>query len=168
MTKSYLTNTFTTLPNKSILLLGALTLTIGLASMATRAQDTIRIAFIDPLSGPFAAIGDNALRQLRFAADERVNKMGGVLGGKKLEIVPFDNKISPKESLIQLKRAIGEGIRFIVQGNSSAVANALTEAISKHNRRNPDQRVLFLNHSAVDPALTNEKCNYWHFRFDAN
>jgi branched-chain amino acid transport system substrate-binding protein len=28
--------------------------------------------------------------------------------------------------------------------------------------------VLFLNYSAVDPALTNENCNFWHFRFDAN
>jgi branched-chain amino acid transport system substrate-binding protein len=28
--------------------------------------------------------------------------------------------------------------------------------------------VLFLNYSAVDPALTNEKCSFWHFRFDAH
>jgi branched-chain amino acid transport system substrate-binding protein len=28
--------------------------------------------------------------------------------------------------------------------------------------------VLFLNYSAVDPILTNEKCSFWHFRFDAH
>ena len=28
--------------------------------------------------------------------------------------------------------------------------------------------MLFLNYSAVDPALTNEKCSFWHFRFDAH
>lgn len=55
-----------------------------------------------------------------------------------------------------------------MQGNSSGVAHALTDAINKHNRRNPDRRVLFLNYSAVDPALTNDACNFWHFRFDAN
>ncbi|WP_238938091.1 branched-chain amino acid ABC transporter substrate-binding protein, partial [Sulfitobacter mediterraneus] len=100
--------------------------------------------------------------------DHMVNEKGGVLDGQNFEIVPFDNKISPKESLIQLQVAIDQGIRYIAQGNSSGVANALTEAIAKHNKRNPDSRVLFLNYAAVDPALTNDKCNFWHFRFDAN
>jgi branched-chain amino acid transport system substrate-binding protein len=139
----------------------------GAFSFSAAAADTIRIGFIDPLSGPFAAVGTSGFHQFQFAT-EQVNAAGGVLGGKKLEMVPFDNKISPKESLIQLKRVIGDGIQFIVQGNSSGVANALTDAVAKNNKRNPDQRVLFLNYSAVDPALTNGKCNFWHFRFDAN
>jgi len=143
----------------------ALTLTISAHAFAA---ETVKIAFIDPLSGPFAGTGVNGLRQYEFAAEELVNKQGGVLDGDMFEIVAFDNKISPKESLIQLQVAIDQGIRFIAQGNSSGVANALTEAIDKHNRRNPDNRVLFLNYSAVDPALTNDKCNFWHFRFDAN
>ena len=142
-------------------------LTIAASAFAAGA-DTIKIAFIDPLSGPFAGTGTNGLHQYEFAAEELVNKQGGVLDGDMFEIVPFDNKISPKESLIQLQVAIDQGIRYIAQGNSSGVANALTEAIDKHNRRNPDDRVLFLNYSAVDPALTNDKCNFWHFRFDAN
>lgn len=146
-------------------LMGAALFATGTASYAA---DNIKIAFIDPLSGPFAATGKQGLAQYRFAAETLVNEKGGVLGGSKFEIVPFDNKISAKESLIQLKVAIDQGIRFIVQGNSSGVANAITDAVKKHNRRNPDQRVLFLNYSAVDPALTNEKCNFWHFRFDAN
>ncbi len=143
----------------------ALSLVIG-ASAAF--AENIKIAFIDPLSGPFASTGTNGLHQFEFAADYMVNDKGGVLGGDKFEIVAFDNKISPKESLIQLQVAIDQGIRFIAQGNSSGVANALTEAVDKHNKRNPDSRVLFLNYAAVDPALTNEKCNFWHFRFDAN
>ncbi|MEM8749058.1 MAG: branched-chain amino acid ABC transporter substrate-binding protein [Pseudomonadota bacterium] len=140
----------------------------GLSATAAFAADPIKIAFIDPLSGPFAATGQQGLAQYKFAAETLVNEQGGVLDGQKFEIVAFDNKISPKESLIQLQVAIDQGIRYIVQGNSSGVANALTDAIKKHNRRNPDKRVIFLNYSAVDPALTNEKCNFWHFRFDAN
>ncbi|MEO1292884.1 MAG: branched-chain amino acid ABC transporter substrate-binding protein [Pseudomonadota bacterium] len=140
---------------------------LALSVVSAKADDTIRIAFIDPLSGPFATTGNQGLSHYRHAVDYLINDNGGVLG-KKFEIVPFDNKISPKESLIQLQVAIDQGIRFIAQGNSSGVANALTDAIKKHNRRNPDKRVLFLNYSAVDPALTNKKCNFWHFRFDAN
>ena len=93
------------------------------------AHATVKIAFIDPLSGPFATTGTNGLAEFNYAADVLVNAKGGVLGGKKFEIVAFDNKISPKESLIQLQVAIDQGIRYIAQGNSSGVANALTDAI---------------------------------------
>ena len=48
------------------------------------------------------------------------------------------------------------------------MAAALIDAINKHNEREPGKRVLLLNYSAVDPILTNEKCSYWHFRFDAH
>src|SRR5205085_8517133 len=134
-------------------------------SSATPA-DPIRIAYIDPLSGPFAATGENGLNQFKYAT-EAINKAGGVLG-RQLEIVPFDNKVSPQESLIQLKKVIGDGIQFVFQGNSSGVAHAISDAVQKHNERNAGNRVLYLNYSAVDPALTNEKCHYWHFRFDAH
>ncbi len=144
------------------------TVMAGMLASTAIAADNIKIAFIDPLSGPFAGTGAEGLAQYKFAVDELVNKKGGVLGGTNFEIVPFDNKISAKESLIQLQFAIDQGIRFIAQGNSSGVANAITDAVKKHNKRNPDKRVLFLNYSAVDPALTNDKCNFWHFRFDAN
>ncbi|SFT12066.1 amino acid/amide ABC transporter substrate-binding protein, HAAT family [Sulfitobacter marinus] len=153
---------------KNITKLGAVSaLSLVLGASAAFAEN-IKVAFIDPLSGPFASTGTNGLHQFEFAADYMVNEKGGLLDGQMMEVIGFDNKISPKESLIQLQVAIDQGVRFIVQGNSSGVANALTEAVDKHNRRNPDSRVLFLNYAAVDPALTNDKCNFWHFRFDAN
>lgn len=153
---------------KNITKLGVVSALSLIVGASASFAETIKIAFIDPLSGPFASTGANGLHQFEFASDYMVNQKGGVLDGDMFEVVAFDNKISPKESLIQLQVAIDQGIRYIVQGNSSGVANALTEAIDKHNRRNPDSRVLFLNYAAVDPALTNEKCNFWHFRFDAN
>lgn len=146
----------------------ALLLSAFLTVSAAQASENIRIAFIDPLSGPFARSGQAGYRTFELAAALMINEKGGVLGGRHFEIVPMDNQGSPKESLIQLKRAIDSGIRYIAQGASSAVASAITEAVDKHNRRNPDRRVLFLNYSANDPALTNDKCNFWHFRFDAH
>lgn len=136
-----------------------------LFALGAQAQ-TIKIGYIDPLSGPFANTGAQGLAEFQFYA-EWLNKHGGVLG-KKLEIVPFDNKVSPQESLNQLKRVEDEGIRYITQGNSSAVALALSDAVTKYNARNPGKEILYLNYAAVDPALTNEKCSFWHFRFDAS
>lgn len=148
--------------------LAAGSLFLPLIAISANAADPIKIGFIDPLSGPFATTGENGLAEFKFAADRLVNEKGGVLGGRMFEMVPFDNQVSPKETLIQLQVAIDQGVRVVVQGNSSGVANALTDAVKKHNERNPDKRVIYLNYSAVDPALTNENCNFWHFRIDAN
>ncbi len=128
----------------------------------------MRIGFIDPLSGPFASIGTSALLLLEFSADYLFNSRGGILGGRAIEIVPFDNQQSPTETQLQFRRAVNEGLHFIFQGNSSAVANALGAAVTRHNRRNPGEEVVHLNYAAVDPALTEENCSFWHFRFDAH
>ena len=130
------------------------------------AQDTLKIGWIDPLSGGGASVGERDLKTFQFLADE-LNAKGGVLG-KKVEIVPFDNKLNPQESLIQAQKAIDAGIRILTQGSSSSVAAALTDFVTKHNERNPGKEVLYLNYAAIDPVLTNDKCSFWHFRWDAN
>ena len=135
---------------------------------ASSAQEPVRIAFMDPLSGTFASIGNTGLKLLEFAADYYYNSKGGILGGRMIEIVSLDNKQSPTETQLQFRRAISEDIQIIFQGNSSAVASTLSQTISRHNRRNPDQEVLQINYSAVDPILTEDNCSFWHFRFDAH
>ncbi len=144
----------------------AASLTACLGPVGAQAADTIKIAYIDPLSGGGASIGEVGLRTYRFIADE-INAAGGV-DGKKLEIVGFDNKTNPQESLLQAQKAIDQGIRIITQGNGSSVAAALEDFVAKYNDRNPGHEVLYLNYAAVDPILTNEKCSFWHFRWDAN
>ena len=151
---------------KTTLLLSAAVL-VPMLSTASRAEETIRIAYIEGLSGPFANVGEIGLRHYQIAA-EAVNARGGVLGGTKIEIVPFDHKTSPQEAQLMFKQAADQGIRYIAQGNGSSVALALSDAVAKHNERYMDKSVVFLNYAAVDPALTNDKCNYWHFRFDAD
>lgn len=130
-------------------------------------QGPIKIAFLDPLSGAFGDVGDSGARHMAFLID-KINAEGGVLGGRKLEVVNFDSKLSPKESLIHLKSALNQDIHFIVHGNSSAISGALIDAIQKNNERNPDNKMLYFNYSAVTPSFTQDKCNFWHFRFDSH
>jgi branched-chain amino acid transport system substrate-binding protein len=137
-----------------------------MAAGAVMAQEPVRIAYIDPLSGPFANVGDSGLRQFRFAA-ERINAEGGVLG-RRFEIVPMDGKQSAQEANALLQRVFDQRIPFVTQGNGSDIAAALIQGVNRNNRRNPDNRVLYLNYAAVDPTLTNENCSFWHFRFDAH
>jgi branched-chain amino acid transport system substrate-binding protein len=137
---------------------------------AQPAKAPIRIALIEGLSGPFGNTGEAVYRNLLWAV-ERVNARGGLKlpgGHRMLGLERYDSKGQNEEGLAALRSAIDDGIQFVVQGNSSSVAAVLIDAINKHNEREPGKRVLFLNYSAVDPVLTNEKCSFWHFRFDAH
>ena len=137
--------------------------TAKVGNAAAGKAETIKIAFIDGISGPFANIGLNMLRSHQFVADRLTPSKG-----LRVELVPFDSKGSPQEAINALKAATDQGIRYITQGNSSAIAAALIDAINKYNERNPGKELVFFNYAAVDPDLTNAKCSYWHFRFDAD
>jgi branched-chain amino acid transport system substrate-binding protein len=166
------------------LALSALTVSISLAFAQTKeaakpvakaaapaaakplAGQTVKIAMIEGLSGAFANVGQNQLKSYQFVAERYAGDKNPA--GVKFEFVAFDNKGSPQATLDQLKAATDQGFRYVTQGNSSAVAGALSDAVAKHNERNPGKEVIYLNYAAVDPALTNERCNYWHFRLDAD
>ncbi|MEK6210009.1 MAG: ABC transporter substrate-binding protein [Pseudomonadota bacterium] len=146
----------------------ALAATAALLLAACQQSETsIKIGFIDPLSGAFANVGAHGQRELQLVIED-INQRGGVLGGKKFEIVARDSKANPQEALIAMRQLVDQKVRFMFQGNSSAVTGALSEAVVKHNERNPESSVLYLNYGAADPALTNDKCSFWHFRFDAD
>ncbi len=139
---------------------------IALFATQAAAQSTLKIAYIDPLSGGMAATGEAGLKTFQYLADE-VNAKGGV-NGMKVEVIGYDNKLNAQESLVQVQKAIDAGIRIITQGNGSAFAAAIEDFVGKYNDRNPGKEIIYFNYAAVDPVLTNEKCNFWHFRWDAN
>jgi branched-chain amino acid transport system substrate-binding protein len=138
---------------------------VAMAQAKPLAGQVVKIMWIDPLTGLMGPVGTNQLKTQQFLA-ERFNASNPA--GVKFEIVGVDNKLSPTESLNALKSAIDQGIHYVIQGNGSSVAVPLIDAINKNNERNPGKEVLFLNEAAVDPDLTNSKCSFWHFRFDAD
>ncbi|RCX09822.1 branched-chain amino acid ABC transporter substrate-binding protein [Extensimonas vulgaris] len=127
--------------------------------------ETVKIAWLDPLSGLMAAVGTNQLKTTQFFAEE-FNKKNAA--GVKFEVIGIDNKLSPQETTSALRSAMDQGARYVLQGNGSGPALAIIEALEKHNARNPGKEVVYLNYAAVDPDLTNSKCSYWHFRYDAD
>jgi branched-chain amino acid transport system substrate-binding protein len=135
------------------------------SAMAQKGE-TVKMVRIDPLTGLLGPVGISQLKGFQFFA-EKFSGTGNP-AGVKFEVTGIDNKLSPTESLNALKAAIDQGARYIIQGNGSSVALALSDAVAKYNERNPGKEVIYLNDSAVDPDLTNSKCSYWHFRFDAD
>ena len=151
---------------------GATVLVAAAGAAYAQKGETVKIAFMDPLSGPFANVGQNQLKSWQFAAEKLSGKNPA---GVKFEVVGFDNKGSPQETLNTLKAAIDQGFRYVTQGNGSGAAWALLDAVNKYNERNPGKELVYLNYAAVDPAMTNapEKegapgCSFWHFRLDAD
>ena len=128
--------------------------------------ENVKVAVIEGFSGPFAPLGQNFLKSLQMVAD--IANQQKWAGDNTLEFVGFDGKVSPQESLTQLKAVIDQGYRYIAHGNSSGVAAALIDGVNKHNDRNPGKEIVYFNYSGIDPDLTNSKCSFWHFRFDAN
>ncbi|MBP6335989.1 MAG: branched-chain amino acid ABC transporter substrate-binding protein [Vitreoscilla sp.] len=150
----------------------ALWVALGLlaAPVVHAEAEPVRLALIEGLSGSFANAGEAVYRNLQWAV-ERVNARGGVRlpgGARPLALLRMDSKGNTEEALAQFRQATDQGVGYVLQGNSSATAAALIDALNKHNSRSPEHRALFLNYSAVEPALTNEKCSFWHFRFDAH
>jgi len=139
----------------------ALLLMLLLGSVAQ--AEVVKIGFIDVLSGPFAAAGKSSLDQLRAVVTARNAKAKPT--EPQFEVVPFDGKGSPQESALMLKSASDQGIRYVTQGGGSGVAFALSEAVAKLADREPAKAMVYLNYSAMDPGLTNDRCNFWHFRF---
>ncbi len=137
------------------------------AKKAGPAAQTVKLAYLEGLSGPFAAVGQNILKHFQLVA-EMANSKQLAGPGITFEIVPFDSKGSPQEALTLLRAIADQGIRYVAQGQGSHVAIPLSEAIGKHNERNPGQSIVYLNYAAIDPDLTNSKCSFWHFRFDAH
>lgn len=137
---------------------------LGLASQGH--ADTIRIGYSEALSGVFAQVGDQGIKSIQYAIDG-VNARGGVLG-KQLELVPFDNKGQPSDALITMQKMLDENIPVLLNCGPSNIGSALIAAVAKNNDRDPAHRIVYVNCGALAPELTNEQCNFWHFRTSAH
>ena len=146
-------------------IIAATVMLAGVSGAMAQKGETVKIGWLDPLSGLMAAVGTNQLKTFQYFAEE-FNKKNAA--GVKFEIIAIDNKLSPQETTSALRSAQDQGARYIVQGNGSGPALAIIDAVEKNNARNPGKELLYLNYAAVDPDLTNSKCSYWHYRFDAD
>lgn len=138
----------------------------GAAWSLAQPGQPIRIAHIDTFSGPTASTGTTVAKTMQYAV-HLINERGGVLG-RKLEVVQMDNAGDSNKAVAMLTSTIDQKINFMVQAGNSGIAGALLTAVEKHNQRNPAARVLFLNYGSALPDLTESKCSFWFFRFEAH
>ena len=117
-------------PVRTILALAALAFTAAMAAPAY-AADPIKIGHVAALSGGSAQSGEAITRGLTIAIDE-INAKGGLLGGRKLELVQRDDESTPPKGLTAARELIArEKVAIIFGGIDSPVGMAMTPILNK-------------------------------------
>jgi branched-chain amino acid transport system substrate-binding protein len=141
----------------TLLLGGAL-----LSASQPASAKALKIAVIEALSGPQAAIGkiyENAAR----VGIANMNSAGGV-SGEPVELESLDSEGGVSNASEKLKQAISDGAEIIVQSGSSSISAQLSEDVRRYNLRNPADPIIFLTMGSEASDLTGSKCDYHSFR----
>jgi len=106
-----------------------LTLMVGIAGAA----DTIKIAFVDPLTGPNEYVGRAYLAGTQFAAEEQ-NAKGGLFG-KKIEVLAEDSEGKPDVTVRKFKKLIlSDKANFMTIGSGSNNVIAATTVATEFKK----------------------------------
>lgn len=134
------------------------------SAVGAEGKEQVNMALLTPMSGPFAALGEQIYTNLKYDVD-RVNVSGGI-NGHQINLGVYDNRLNTNENLVQFQKALNSGFKYFVVSDTTSGATALSNAITKHNQRNPENPVVLLLGGTGDPILNNEGCSFWHFRFE--
>jgi branched-chain amino acid transport system substrate-binding protein len=159
------------------LLIGAVIVCCG--SVSALAEEPIKVGLVAALSGPSAQSGEAITRGLQLAIDE-INAQGGLLGGRKIELVQRDDESSPPKGLIAARELISDNIVAIFGGLDSPVSLAMIPAINKDKRiymgvwaaataitRNGANPNYAFRVSAVDDLVDVRLLKFAHQKFDS-
>lgn len=119
-----------------------------LAASPTLAADPVRIGIAAPFSGSAATYGQDVKQGAELAAEE-INAKGGILGGRKIELVFEDDKGSPQGGVAAVQKLMSvERVNAITGGTNSSVV--LAESSVTRNK------VLHVNAAAQADAITDQ------------
>ncbi|WP_375310382.1 ABC transporter substrate-binding protein [Bradyrhizobium sp. A5] len=112
------------------------------------AADPVKIGLALPLSGAAATYGQELQRGAEYAAD-LVNQRGGILGGRKIELVFEDEKGTPQGGVAAVQKLMSVGrVKAITGGTNSSVVLAESSVTKK--------RILQVNAGAQADAITDQ------------
>ena len=118
--------------------------------------EPVKIGVGLPLTGPLAFLGTEFLKGAQLAAEE-VNKTGGILGGRKIELVVRDHKGIPAEAVTLAKRLIAEDKVSVIDIDLPSSANIAVHVVSK------EMKVVQLTGFGYAPDVS-DKGHPYHFR----
>ncbi len=124
------------------------TTVVGLALVALLAAPavakTLKIGSMSPLTGPYAADGNDIANGVRCAID-MINASGGVPGYDKIELYPQDTACDPKQAVAAANKLINIGVVGVIGAYCSSSTIPASEALAEED-------IIM-----ITPASTNEK-----------
>ena len=136
---------------------------VAFAALSLPAQaEPLKIAILESLSGSQTSTGRMYATAVQFVVDE-ANAKGGY-NGEKIILTEYDNAGTTSGAAAKFQQIVADGVHVIVQGSSSAIGGQLSEDVRKHNLRNPDKKIMYINYGAEALELTGEKCQFYSFR----
>src|SRR5437588_3003376 len=102
----------------------ALGVILGALSTTAMAAEPLKVGLVAALSGQSAKSGEGITRGLTIAIDE-INKRGGVLGGRMLELIRRDDESNPSKGQVAALELIHkEKVAVLFGGIDSPVSLA--------------------------------------------
>jgi branched-chain amino acid transport system substrate-binding protein len=109
----------------------AAALLFGFTTSASLAQEPIKVGLVAALSGGSAKSGEGITRGLTIAIDE-INAAGGLLRGRKLELVRRDDESNPSKGQVAARELLDqEKVAVMFGGIDSPVALAIVPIANK-------------------------------------
>ena len=126
--------------------------TACLAAAPLFAADPIKIGLVTALSGQSAKAGEAITRGLTVAIDE-LNAKGGVLGGRKFELLRRDDEANPAKGQVAARELIfKEKVTVLFGGLDTPVALAIVPIINEH-------KIPFMDPWAAGTPITRNGAN---------
>jgi len=125
----------------------------------SHAAESVKVGVILPLSGGSSIAGSEVIQGVKLAVEE-VNKQGGVLKGRPIELVIEDDESSPTKGTTAARKLIeSDGVAAIIGTYNSAVAATAMKVATEH-------KVPMSSGGSTSVTVTNqnEPGNPWFFR----
>jgi branched-chain amino acid transport system substrate-binding protein len=130
----------------------AVSATVAAGLEPAAAQEPMKIGHVAALSGASAQSGEAITRGLTIAIDE-INAAGGLLGGRKLQLIQRDDESTPPKGVVAARELIStEKVAAIFGGIDTPVALATVPLVNK-------EKVVYMAVWAAGTGITRNGAN---------
>ena len=129
---------------RKIITLTVIALILGPFMLGAATAKTLKIGTMSPLTGPYAADGNDIANGAKTAV-EVIEAEGGIPGYDKIEVFPQDTACDPRQAVAAANKLINEGVVGVVGAYCSSATIPASETLAEEDI------------PMLTPASTNEK-----------
>ena len=114
---------------RQLLICVLLVLALFMSGCGSSSSDTIKIGIIMPITGANASTTRDHINGMMIAIDD-INNSGGLLGGKKIEVIQEDDRSTPSDGVSAVRKLITQDKVVAILGNFNSSVCAATRDVT--------------------------------------